>query len=868
MHPSFKSKPVAAAVALLAATSILVACGGGGSSVATTETGTPITVSGAGNSPFVGVTMQVDCANGATGTAVIGVPIAGDGVITTDKVCTGAVKLSVKAGSIGKMRPIGAAADGSQDVSYDPAINIPIANIFDAPPAAGVAVTANPVTAIIAEQVAPAGTALNTVLKASIDTKQAAVEQAFGLDTGTAGKDYRDGKLAAASTRISEVAAIAATTAAAGTTDTGTKTLGEYIANAIAAQATSQDAMKTATNIADKIRLKIDVTGNQSITSGAIENDALKVNNLINTAAANATVAGATVADMLKQVSNDTTPAVILLRNERAVEIAKAEVQLTAAKMVQDVKAAAANTASSGASLSEEQKARIAVAKDAATKIVADTFAILNALSGKTAAEINTSVTTQSLQTKAVATNVQTAIANDAKAATADKLFTTPPDAGSTNNTTVALIANLQKSAQSVTSTTTAAQNASNAADALKVVKIVNSITFAPPPVAGVPAADTAAYYAAVAAVVSKIDPTQTLTDDEKTNIRTTATNLQAAVKTAITANSTLGALTDAKAIEAIAKKSADDAVKSTINFATPPTIGAITTVTYVAPVVTLVTAVDATVMTAAQKAIVEAAVAKLDAAVVSVKTLVTTAAKGATDTAAANVANDEAVAKAALTVATTAAEAAKTAYTAAETAQKAIVANLVASDRQKQIDDNKVKLADVKSKSDAAVASAAAAKTSYDALVTKLFAAQKAIADAAVTAAQAAADTAKAQAAIAKTAADTAATATTSAAAQTQATAAAAAAATAETAAGTAKAESVKAAAAGLPAGSDQEKTAAAAAVAAQTDATAAKASAAAAAARVIALTTTTTTTTTTTATTTSTTFPSFDAPPAIGGK
>ncbi|MDP3651265.1 MAG: hypothetical protein Q8R67_06245 [Rhodoferax sp.] len=69
MQPMFKSKPIAAAVAILAATSILVACGGGSSSVVPTASSGTDVGGEISNSPIDGATIKAVCADGSAGGA-------------------------------------------------------------------------------------------------------------------------------------------------------------------------------------------------------------------------------------------------------------------------------------------------------------------------------------------------------------------------------------------------------------------------------------------------------------------------------------------------------------------------------------------------------------------------------------------------------------------------------------------------------------------------------------------------------------------------------------------------------------------------------------------------------------------------------
>jgi len=81
-----KMSAVGAAVALL--TVGFAGCGGS-DSVAPTS----IPITGAGNSPFVNVVMTATCANGATGTGIIGATTPGAGTIVIDAECLPPIKI-------------------------------------------------------------------------------------------------------------------------------------------------------------------------------------------------------------------------------------------------------------------------------------------------------------------------------------------------------------------------------------------------------------------------------------------------------------------------------------------------------------------------------------------------------------------------------------------------------------------------------------------------------------------------------------------------------------------------------------------------------------------------------------------------------
>jgi len=257
MKIKFKFSPIAAATAVVIAASVLVACGGGNDSTITATT-TAVPIAGAGNNPFVGVTMKAECSNGTSGTGVIGTNAApGDGVINVAGTCTPPIKIT--AISMGKMRPLGAKADGTEDVTYSPDVNLPVSNILPALPTSTAPGTANPVTTLVANQVLAANPTLDvdatTKAVTGLATAQGAVALSLGI-TSTDG-DYRSPEIAAASTRIAAVAALAIKQAAAATTlppeVTGTKTLGQFVAEQLGKNANAADEMNSAANIAKKL---------------------------------------------------------------------------------------------------------------------------------------------------------------------------------------------------------------------------------------------------------------------------------------------------------------------------------------------------------------------------------------------------------------------------------------------------------------------------------------------------------------------------------------------------------------------------------------------------------------------------------------
>ena len=254
-----KLSAIGTAVALV--TLGVTGCGGGGDSVSPTT----ITISGAGNSPFVNVEMTATCANGASGKGIIGATTPGDGTITIASACTPPIK--IKATGKGKMRPIGGQADGSQDVAYDPALNLPIGNIFDAPPAPGSSVTANPVTSLIELLVTGPGGSTVAAAKSKVETSLA-------MPAGATNNDYKSPDISRASSQLAAVAALAVQ-------KLKTTTASQEVLAALASSVAAGQSLTDAPKIADAIKTKSDVTGNPAVTGNEINNDAARIYNML-----------------------------------------------------------------------------------------------------------------------------------------------------------------------------------------------------------------------------------------------------------------------------------------------------------------------------------------------------------------------------------------------------------------------------------------------------------------------------------------------------------------------------------------------------------------------------------------------------------
>ena len=489
------------ALAIASALLGLGGCGGGGGAPeqATTTTTLPpstiIPVSGA-NSPLIGVTMTVTCANGRTGSGSVGTPSnPGEGSITVNGSCTAPILIS--ATGSGKMRPIGAKDDGSEDVPYDPAINLPVGNVVAAFP--NTAVPVNPVTALVAGQVSPATLANETA--SSLASKKASVASALGLPAASLDKDYRDAALAKAATLIVEVAALAVTNAATtgalpnAVTGGGT-TLGAYVLEKIASQAASAGSgtLSNAATLAAALKQadpKLDAT--KSVAElGKIDLDAGRVNNLIATYAAGATSA----ADALSKIAvaaisasdaNSPTPAQKALVADvtaRIQEAAKEQVRNSVSKMVMNVAVAANSTTSNS----------VAVAQAAANNLLDAQFTAM-AQAGARPADL-------AAKAMAVADSVTEALKTDLSAAT--KIFDTPPLVGNAN-AAAALVGQAMVAAADVTAASSPPSAANTAVAATNALRVATAIKDIVPPKPAASSISQAAYQAAFQAAVEAV---------------------------------------------------------------------------------------------------------------------------------------------------------------------------------------------------------------------------------------------------------------------------------------------------------------------------------------------------------------------------
>ena len=564
-----KLSAVAAAVVLVGAG--IVACSDN------TPSATTVLISGAGNSLFVNVQMTATCSNGAAASGIIGATVPGEGIIIIAQACS--APILIEATGPGWMRPIGAPSDGSGDVPYDPAVNLPISNILSEQPEAGAIVTANPVTTAVANAVAPAGTALSGVTAAAVTTAKANVEAAMGLAAGDAGKDYRQPAVAAASSRMVAVAALAAAqVSSTGVVPVGvssTKSLGRVLAEQIAntAKSGTPNSLASAKGVAAAINTgtnAIDVTLRTAVTGLEIDNDATAVRNLVVSALNNAgTTPPASVSAMNTAIAADTSATTVALKSLHTAETSTAAVENVAAKLVTDVVAAVASSTDA-----TEKKTKTDLATAAAAKLIADTIVVI----GQVATGTNTTAkpADMAVRNQAVAAGVSKAVSDDLSAAAANKIYAAPPTVR-VNNAAAALVGNLQASASGLSRTSTAADvTAAVTAAAPVALNVVKAVATIVPPADTASQTTQAALQAALAAVAAKA----TTTFDPATqgaNLRATVVSVQTLLVTALgnNAGASVGALA------AIAQQAANAALGTgTVSFVTPPSVVTIPTIT------------------------------------------------------------------------------------------------------------------------------------------------------------------------------------------------------------------------------------------------------------------------------------------------
>ncbi len=489
-----------------------------GDSGGTVGTTTSIPVAGA-NSPLIGVMVQVDCANGASGTGPVGTNAApGVGTVTVNGTCTPPVKIT--AIGAGMMRPVGAPADGSGDVTYDPAVNLPVTAISSTIPTPTSPITVDPVTTLVANNALNAlGMASGTTLAAQLSnaalignagklaTAQATVAGALGIPVGSINNQYNDPDIAAASTRLTEIAALAASGVTTIPSDVanGKQTMGQYVAIQLATAAGIDGAsLTTASGVASALKTAttpqggtaaIDVTANPAVAAnGAIDNDAGRVSNIIKNATTVTGTNPASAADMLVTViTASTAPAGGLtgteaaaqdqvktdipahLTKEKEDEIRNTTVALAAGIIAANAGRACGTSAAASTCLDTTARDNLnLVAIAAAEKLKKDILAKL-AGGGATAPDLLA-------QVKAVGDAIKTVVANDSGTG----VFSTPPAVGiGSSGLAAALVGKLESDTRNVTvATPPTVPTATLAMDATTVATAINN-SFTTPPAPG-----------------------------------------------------------------------------------------------------------------------------------------------------------------------------------------------------------------------------------------------------------------------------------------------------------------------------------------------------------------------------------------------
>lgn len=555
-----------------------VGCGGagnGGSSTSTPSETVPVSVA---NSPFIGVMMRVDCANGTSGSGSIGDGASpGAGTLVVNGACTPPIKITA-VGS-GKMRPIGAQADGSEDVTYDPAVSLPVSAILTSLPTAVAPAVVNPVSMLVAEKLVP-GTATPAALTAltgtTLSAAQVAVAAALGVGSSEMGQDYRNANIAAAATRIAEVAALAAAQVASNgmpAAVNGGTTLGMLLAQGLANQVTNGTPMTTAAGMAGAIKnidpATLDAT--TATTLAKIDEDSARTHNLVVLAQASSAVNS--LADIsnnaARMVTDARAAAAPTAQQQQLVRDANARLGLAATQVIQSLAAKmVADVASAVLSLDQiEKDTKNALARAAARKIIND---LATALTQAGASPANLAA-----QGKVVADSIGAALKSDITAAT--KAFATPPLIG-TNNAAAALVGQAQKTALGVTAKSfTGFDAAAAGSDVLKVALAIKDVS---PPAAGATAATQKAFEAAVAAIAALADGASASNSSANTaGITATINSIQAQLLAAMGgANAAVDSST-ALVAQQVAQQALQTALGTPgmpLNFAAPPAVSSI----------------------------------------------------------------------------------------------------------------------------------------------------------------------------------------------------------------------------------------------------------------------------------------------------
>lgn len=602
-------------LAVILLLSVLAGCNGGGGAAlvcglacgdkndsdpppAASNPSVDIPVGGA-NSPLIGVTMRVDCANGASATGVIGnTSNPGIGTISVAGGCTAPIKIT--ATGSGKMRPIGAKADASEDMTYDPGINLPVSAVLTELPITSNPAVVNPVTTLVAEKVAPgipgAGV-LSAVSTSTLSVAQAAVAAALGISASEVTSDYRSAKVAAAATRITHVAALAASQAATAgipAAVSATLSLGGVLAQGLANQAGAGSDMTSAAGVATAVRnidpATLDVTASPTLAN--IDDDSVRVGNMINSALTSSPASS--IAELSNFVAQSVAAAqattLPTAQQQQTINDAKARmslaamdaIQTAAARMLTDV----ANTVSSLGTAEKDTKLAIAMA--AAARIINDQTTAM--------AQTGNSPATLAAQAKAVADTISSAIKSDITANI--QALAALPNIGKAG-VAAALVGQAEKAAANLTPATSIDAVAA-AAKALAVTLAIKDVA-AP---AGASPATQAAFEAAIQAIAAMADPSSATNSPANTAaITATVTALQTQLLSAIGGSGaavTTSTVALARQLAQSALQSALGSASALLNISAPPTtitVGSTlpTTTTTTAQTTTTTTAVSTT---------------------------------------------------------------------------------------------------------------------------------------------------------------------------------------------------------------------------------------------------------------------------------
>jgi hypothetical protein len=398
--------------------------------------------------------MTAHCSNDVSASTTVGSEVPGEGTITLPSTCVPPIVVS--ATGAGKMRPLGAKADGTEDIAYDPNVNLPISNIFDAPPATGTSVTANPVTTLVTNVVQSG---------LSIADAKAKVEAALGMDSGDADKDYRDPNVAEASVRLAFMTALASEKLTSAGHGSDGKPLGQLVADTLVAGVItgSAGALQNASGIALALKDKVDVTTDLSVTGGEIDNDSLRVYNMLvnvqnldgRTTNVNVPV---TLADMSNQLASS---------SDAALHLAEINKVKAATEFVQKVLAdpTSLQTAATALKSAQDTANALLASLSSATPVVrvSTTTTSTSATQPTTSTTTNTSdtlPTTSTTTTSSSATQPTTSTTTTSSSATQPTTSTTTTSSSATQPTTSTTTTS-SSATQPTTSTTTTSSSSS-----------------------------------------------------------------------------------------------------------------------------------------------------------------------------------------------------------------------------------------------------------------------------------------------------------------------------------------------------------------------------------------------------------------------